>query len=243
MWSQQLFFAEDITRRFEYQRTEYMKLKRMKRERSGSGRVSLTSLQRWKLERFQFLDPYCIDHLPEDLGSVPVTVDEGDENEVANDEQVAGTSTGGVTPCGSFAIGSGSGRQKRVSPSIPTDQKKKGPTTSSLSYIPAKFLDESNREKKRAQQEQCQRDTFEATLRWIPREPTVQGRPLSGPLALPPPQSLHVKDISTDRGLSPDVRMGPTAARLGVNATCPTSHTGWRCNHRARPYGYDARNK
>ncbi|CAH1268942.1 Hypp4036 [Branchiostoma lanceolatum] len=87
---------EDITRRFKSQRTEYVKLKRTKRARSGSGRVSLTSLQRWKLERFQFPDPYCIDHVPKDLGSVPVTVDEGDENEVDDDGQVAGTSTDGV---------------------------------------------------------------------------------------------------------------------------------------------------
>ncbi|CAH1240923.1 Hypp6204 [Branchiostoma lanceolatum] len=32
--------------------------------------------------------------------------------------------------------------------------------------------------------------TFEATLRWIPKEPTVQERALSGPSALPPAQSL-----------------------------------------------------
>ncbi|CAH1268940.1 Hypp4035 [Branchiostoma lanceolatum] len=129
-----LILAEDITRRFKSQRTEYVKLKRTKRARSGSGRVSLTSLQRWKLERFQFLDPYCIDHVPQDLGSVPVTVDEGDENEVDDDGQVPEH-----PQTGCFAIGSESGRQKRPSPSIPTDPKKEGPTTSSLSDILAKF--------------------------------------------------------------------------------------------------------
>ncbi|CAH1266735.1 Hypp3549 [Branchiostoma lanceolatum] len=139
---------EDVTRRFKSQRTEYVKLKRTKKARSGSGRVSLTSLQRWKLERFQFLDPYCIDYLPQDLRSVHVTVGKEDETEVVEDEQVAGTSTGGVTPCGSFAIGSGKGHKKRPSPGPnPTDPKKKGPTTSSLPDILAKLLDESTREK------------------------------------------------------------------------------------------------
>ncbi|CAH1268943.1 Hypp4037 [Branchiostoma lanceolatum] len=88
--------------------------------------------------------------------------------------------------------------------------------------------------------QQYQRDTFEATLRWIPREPTVQGRPLPGPLALPPPQSL----ASTQQihQLTAAFLQMHEAACLGMDAICPASLTGWRCDHLARPYGYDARN-
>ncbi|XP_035680008.1 uncharacterized protein LOC118418270 [Branchiostoma floridae] len=126
---------EDITRSFKSQRTEYVKLKRTNKAKSGSGKVSLTSLQRWKLERFQFLDPYCMDHLPEDLGSD----DDGSED----GDQVPGTSTGGETPCGSSG-------QKRNNPA---NKKKKSTTSSSVSDILEKFLQASEKEKKRTQQE------------------------------------------------------------------------------------------
>ncbi|CAH1266736.1 Hypp3550 [Branchiostoma lanceolatum] len=89
--------------------------------------------------------------------------------------------------------------------------------------------------------QQYQRDTFEATLRWIPREPTVQGRPLSGPSSLPPPQIL----ASTQH--TPQ----PTAAFVQHEGDQPQHVLGWMPpapqatpagvvnDHLARPYGYD----
>ena len=60
---------------FKSHRTEYVKLKKMK-NKSWSGKVSLTSLQQWKLERYQFLDPYCTTRVPQDLGWVSICEDE-----------------------------------------------------------------------------------------------------------------------------------------------------------------------
>ena len=45
--------------------------------------------------------------------------------------------------------------------------------------------------------QQYQRDIFEATLRWIPREPVVQGTPLPGPSALLHPQHHTTQQVFT----------------------------------------------
>ncbi|XP_035660669.1 uncharacterized protein LOC118405332 [Branchiostoma floridae] len=145
---------EDIARKFKSHRTEYVRLKRLKKGKSGSGKVLLTSLQRWKLERYQFLDPFCVSKLPEDLGSIFNTEnsEEGIEEEAEEDGNVvAGTSTGGTTPCGSHAIGSKG--VKRPNSSDNPNSKKKAVTTSSLSDVLAKFLHDTEKEKSRAQKE------------------------------------------------------------------------------------------
>ncbi|XP_078585467.1 uncharacterized protein LOC144867428 [Branchiostoma floridae x Branchiostoma japonicum] len=218
---------EDIARKFKSHRTEYVRLKRIKKGKYGL----LTSLQRWKLERYQFLDPFCISRT-EDTGSVGNAdgAEEGLEEEAEDDgETVAGTSTGGTTSGGYAAVGPKSEKRPYLNGNTITSIKKRAATPSSMSDILAnlKSLHDSDQEKTRAQQEvetvarettqepvdervawgqwlmssclripsehfqQYQRDTFEATLRWLPREPVTPARPLLGPTALPPPQRYN----------------------------------------------------
>eukprot|EP00058_Branchiostoma_floridae_P002214 XP_002587702.1 hypothetical protein BRAFLDRAFT_94605 [Branchiostoma floridae] len=186
---------------------------------------------------------------------VPATVDEVEEDDDGSEDgdQVPGTSTGGETPCGSSG-------QKRNNPA---NKKKKSTTSFSVSDILEKFLQASEKEKKRTQQEveniardqqplneraswshwitstcfrippdhfqHYQRDIFEATLRWLPREPSVMSVPLPGPSAFPPPQSHGAPQSSVHAlptsGLSPGARRRPATVCHGVDAPCPAGHT------------------
>ncbi|KAI8502378.1 hypothetical protein Bbelb_199660 [Branchiostoma belcheri] len=127
--------AEDITRRFKSHRTEYVRLKRLKRGKSG-----------------------VVSHQPTTLETAAVpNPDEGeevDDEEVEGDGEVAGTLTGGTTPCGSSAIGSVG---TRPCPDGRTPIKKKPATTPSISDVLASFLHDIDKEKKRAQQEMTTR--------------------------------------------------------------------------------------
>ncbi|XP_041355768.1 uncharacterized protein LOC121373293 [Gigantopelta aegis] len=188
--------TKDIETKFRSHRTEYGKLKnRLKKRKSGGGKLVLTSLQKWKLRQYTFLDHFLSKQLEEDLGTIQGSemddYDDGVDIEDAADKYVAETSAGGPTPYGSVAIGGSGEKQKKL---------KKSPASSSVAEILSKFLTSSEQEKKKTQKEmdtmakesqqpmdervswrhwlmstclrvpsehfqQYQRDTFEATLR------------------------------------------------------------------------------
>ncbi|CAH1242695.1 Hypp6952 [Branchiostoma lanceolatum] len=141
--------------------------------------------------------------------------DEGEENEVDNDEQVTGTSTGGVTPSGFFAIGWRSGRQKRMEN---FDERVAWGQAVANVYLPqGPFI------------------TIPAVS-----EGHLRGNPPLDPLRA----NSAGKTPSRTLSLAPLQRLASTkVGSCGVTAGFPTQNQGVPGDHLARPYGYAARNK
>ena len=69
--------AKDIWKRFTSIRTHYGKLKNIKvSTKSGQATRKLTTLQQWKLQRFQFLDAYILPRstCTSEMGKVSIDV-------------------------------------------------------------------------------------------------------------------------------------------------------------------------
>jgi len=71
-----MFTGSKVKTRFRSLRTDFVRLKRelkLLKSKSGVGAKKLTALQRWKLQRFNFLSAHCRPtKLPEELGRVSI---------------------------------------------------------------------------------------------------------------------------------------------------------------------------